>query len=396
MAITGVLLAYLASHQKKLQLESALVARILSRLRSETTLDAALETTAHELIRGFGAKAVAVVVREARSGQSMLWALKAGDDEMVRSSLSPAEAEDYLAKAPTAFVLRQRRKRIAITAVRKGSVGTVATTLSPTHPFGTALVTTASYEEHWFGRVFVFDPARRINSVDGLNLLARVIDFTAPALHSIFLIRRLRSRSEASERARLARELHDTSVQSLIGLEMDVMALSRKTADSSLRGAIDTVHSRLQHEIRSLRSLMGHLNKGESGTRSLTERLTEMLARFQVDSGIRGRLLTSAALATPPRMSQELVRLVEAGLSNVRRHSGATYVDVTVERDGDGWLLVIEDDGVAGREGARQPTVAPWSMRDRVTALGGQLVVEPRSGVGVRVEIKLPSFVLSA
>ena len=396
MAITGVLLAFLASHQKQLQMESALVARIVSRLRSETTLDAALETTGHELLRGFGARSIAIAVRETRSGQALLWTLNADDEEIQRTPLSPAEADDYLAKAPTAFVLRRRRSKMVITAVRKGSVGAMPTTLAPAQPFRTALVASASYEDHWFGRVYLYDPSRRTGRVDALGLLARVVDFIAPALHSVFLIRRLRSRSEASERARLARELHDTSVQSLIGLEMDVMALSRKTTDSSLRSSIDTVHARLQQEIRGLRNLMGHLNKGSTGSRSITERLTEMLARFQVDTGIRSRLLSSAALAAPPRIGQELTRLVEAALSNVRRHSGASYVDVTLERSGDGWLLVIEDDGVAGREGGRQPLVTPWSMRERVTALGGQLVVEPRNDVGVRVEIKLPAFVLSA
>jgi signal transduction histidine kinase len=393
MAITGVLLAFLASHQKQLQAESALVARILLRLRSETTLDVALETTGRELLRNFGATAVAIAVREARSGQAMLWTLKRDDDEMIRTPLSPAEVDDYLAKAPGAFVLRRRRSRVVITAVRKGSVGSVATTLAPAQPFGTALVATVSYEDHWFGRIYVFDPTSRARNVDGLGLLMRVAESTAPALHSIFLIRRLRSRSEASERARLARELHDTSIQSLIGLEMDVMALSRKTADPVLRESIDTVHSRLQYEIRALRNLMAHLNKESAGTRSLTERLTEMLAQFQVETGIRARLLSSAALAAPPRISMELQRIVEAALSNVRRHSGATYVDVTLERDGDGWLLAIEDDGVAGRESSRKATVAPWSIRERVTALGGQLVVEPREKAGLRVEIKLPAFV---
>lgn len=393
MAITGVLLAFLASHQKQLQIESALVARILSRLRSESSLDLALEAAGRELLRSFGASSVAIAVRELRSGHATLWTLKAADDEMLRMPLSPAEADDYLAKAPSVFVLRRRRSGIVITAVRKGSVGAVATTLAPGQPFSTALVATASYEEHWFGRIFVYDPSRRVRNVDGLGLLARVTESTAPALHSIFLIRRLRSRSEASERARLARELHDTSVQSLIGLEMDVMALSRKTTDTSLRESIDTVHSRLQYEIKALRNLMAHLNKESSGSRSITERLSEMLARFQVDTGIRSRLLSAAAVAAPPRMTLELQRIVEAALSNVRRHSGATYVDVTLEREGDGWLLVIEDDGVAGRESGRKATVAPWSIRERVTALGGQLVVEPRSKSGLRVEIKLPAFV---
>lgn len=396
MAITGVLLAFLSSHQKQLQTESSLVARVLSRLRSETTLDAALDTTAEELIKALGASGVAIAVRELLSGQAVLWTLQRGQPLIERTALSPAEADDYLAKAPTAFVLRRRRsQKMVITAVLKGSVGSIPTTISPGQTFSTALVATAAYEDHWFGRVFVYDPARSGKTVETLGLLARVVEFTAPALHSIFLIRRLRSRSEASERARLARELHDTSVQSLIGLEMQIVALSRRTNDPTLRNAIDSVHARLQYEIRALRNLMAHLQKGTAGSHSITERITELLAQFQVDTGIRARLLASAAVAAPPRMTQELMRVVEAALSNVRRHSGASQVDVTLERAGDGWLLVIEDDGMAGREGGKQATTAPWSIRERVTALGGQLVVEPGSEVGVRVEIKLPAFVLS-
>ena len=101
----------------------------------------------------------------------------------------------------------------------------------------------------------------------------------------------------------------------------------------------------------------------------------------------------------PAQRGQEILRLVDAALSNVRRHSGATYVDVTLERFGDGWSLVIEDDGRgfrSGREPGRTPVVTPWSLRERVAALGGQLVVDRRSGIGVRVEITLPSFVVSA
>ncbi len=93
MAITGLLLAYLASHQKQLQLESSLVARILSRVRSETTLDAALETTGRELLRAFGARGLAIAVREARGGQAALWTLNEAISEMNRLLLTPAEAD---------------------------------------------------------------------------------------------------------------------------------------------------------------------------------------------------------------------------------------------------------------------------------------------------------------
>lgn len=399
LAIAGVLLAYLASHQKQLRLESALVARLLSRLRSETTMDAALETTGRELLRACGARALGIAVRVESSGETIYWTLASSSQEIQRTELPQTEGDAYLADAPSAFILKRRRKGIFMIATSRGVVGPLPSQITPAYPFTIALVASASYPE-WFGRVFVFDPVRRISNIAGVQLLARVTEAISPALHTIFLIARLRARSEASERARLARELHDTSIQSLIGLEMEVLALSRRTADANLRQAMNGVHSRLQQEIRGLRNLMSHLGKTAASSGSITDRLAEMLARFQVESGIAARLVSSAAIAVPSRLAPEILRLMEAALSNVRRHSGATYVNVSLDRHGDGWLLVVEDDGQGfrsiGRAGGRPQVVAPWSLRERVAALGGQLVVDRRKGVGVRIEITLPSFVLSA
>jgi len=397
MAIAGVLLAYLTSHQKQLRLESALVAGILSRLRSETTLDAALETAGRELLHAFGARSLAIAVKLPTKGRTVQWTLAGETGEMQRTALSEAEGDGYLADAPSAFILKRRRNRVLISATARGHVGPLPSHISPAQPFATALVVSASYPE-WFGRVFVFDPVRRIGNVAGLRLLARVNEAVAPALHAIFLIGRLRSRSEASERARLARELHDTSIQSLIGLEMEVLALSRRTQDSTLRESINTVYGRLQYEIRALRNLMAHLSRSEAAAASpITERLTDMLATFQVESGIRTRFVSSAAIAVPAKVGHQMLHLIGAALSNVRRHSGATSVDVALERHGDGWRLVIEDDGQGFRTArGRTPAVTPWSLRERVATLGGELVVERRKGVGVRIEITLPSLVLSA
>jgi signal transduction histidine kinase len=99
----------------------------------------------------------------------------------------------------------------------------------------------------------------------------------------------------------------------------------------------------------------------------------------------------------PAKVGHQMLHLIGAALSNVRRHSGATYVDVALERHGNGWRLVIEDDGQGFRTArGRVRAVAPWSLRERVATLGGELVVDRRKGVGVRVEITLPSLVLSA
>ena len=399
LAIAGVLLSYLASHQKQLRLESSLTAQILAKMRSETKLDSALETAGRELLRACGARALGVAVKVPSSGETLYWTLDNLETaEIVRVKLSSTEADAVLSDAPSAFILKRRADGVSMTATLRGVVGPLPSSVVPAQPFTTALVASASYPE-WYGRVFLFDPMRRISNVAGLQLLARVVEAISPALHTIFLIARLRSRSEASERARLARELHDTSLQSLIGLEMEVLALSRQIGDASLKSSITTVHSRLQKEIRGLRNLMVHLGKGDESARSVTDRLSEMLAQFQVETGIRARLVSSVAVGVPSRLGQEILRLMEAALSNVRRHSGASRVDVALERFVDGWKLVIDDDGHgfrAVREPGRPSVVTPWSLRERVAALGGELVVDRRKDVGVRVEITLPPFVQSA
>jgi signal transduction histidine kinase len=93
------------------------------------------------------------------------------------------------------------------------------------------------------------------------------------------------------------------------------------------------------------------------------------------------------AVVLPASVGLTILRLVQAALSNVRRHSSASWVDVSIERDDDGWLVVIADDGMFDK---RLQTAAPRTMQERVSALGGQLVVTRREPSGVRVEIHLP------
>src|SRR5688500_764505 len=106
MTIAGVLLSYLASHQKQLQLESSLIARVLAKLRSETKLDSAFETAGRELLRACGAKALAIAVRVPSSGESMYWTLDNRDvSEIMRGALTREEADSLLVEGLSAFIL---------------------------------------------------------------------------------------------------------------------------------------------------------------------------------------------------------------------------------------------------------------------------------------------------
>jgi signal transduction histidine kinase len=369
-------------------------------------MDSALEIVARELLRTFSARSLAIAVRGADRGHATAWVLSSGGDgEFYRLRLTTADMQSYLFDASAAFALTIRRDtpyvRAAIDATGAATSPPTTAVDAPPLAFSSAIAATTLSDEQWLARVFLFDPARRHRGVTGLRLLQRITNSLAPALRNLYRARRLQSRAEAAERARIARDLHDTSIQSLIGVEMELLALSRRAGDATLRTALADIQFRLRSEIRALRHLLSPSERASADATALTERLTETLAQFQIESGIRARFVSVGAVAVPPSLGRELLLLVHAALSNVRRHSAATCVDVALERDGKGWVLIIEDDGSGFTDGGRfrdrKAAAAPWSIRERVSAMGGQLVVERREGaLGVRLEVRLPPLVTPA
>ncbi len=80
------------------------------------------------------------------------------------------------------------------------------------------------------GRIFLLDPALAGETEEELRFLQELVRQVGPAVYNVLLLRRLRLRAGAVERARFARELHDGAVQSLIAVEMQVDVLRRQSA----------------------------------------------------------------------------------------------------------------------------------------------------------------------
>jgi signal transduction histidine kinase len=83
----------------------------------------------------------------------------------------------------------------------------------------------------WAARMYLLDPQVRIGSTE-LQFTSSILQHVAPALYNVYLLRRLRRQGGAVERARVARELHDGAIQTLISAEMQVDVL-RRTASGS-------------------------------------------------------------------------------------------------------------------------------------------------------------------
>ena len=206
-------------------------------------------------------------------------------------------------------------------------------------------------------------------------------------------------RGQEEERARLARELHDETVQTLIALEHRIhgvrRALSRDplTVEGRLEElaqmATDSVHE-VRRVVRALRPLYLEDLGWVSAVRALAEELDKrgsMTATFSLQGSER-RLHPVQELA--------LYRIAQEALNNVEHHSQADRVDVqvTVARE---IRLVIADNGIGFRLPDRPEGLAAAGhfglvgMTERAQIIGGRLSLQSAPGAGTCVEIVIPA-----
>ncbi|HYL94355.1 MAG TPA: histidine kinase, partial [Terriglobales bacterium] len=220
-----------------------------------------------------------------------------------------------------------------------------------------------------------------------------------PAIYNVYLLHRLRRRAGAAERARFARELHDGAVQSLIAVEMQVDVLRRQAVEESPIGSeLGRIQGLLREEVLTLRELMQQMKSIDVDATRLLAVINDTVERFQRETGITARFVTDIEHPDmPQRVCRELVRIVQEGLVNVRKHSKARHALVRLGSTNAHWNLSLEDDGkgfpFSGRftqEQLDEIGKGPMIIKERVRLIGGQLTVESNPGQGSRLEIHVP------
>ena len=190
------------------------------------------------------------------------------------------------------------------------------------------------------------------------------------------------------ERLRIARDLHDVVGHGMAAVTVQAgaarMALAAG-ADAEVRSALLVIEQAGRGVLREVRWLVGVLrDRPEHRTMSDLAALADAgrTAGFAVQLRIGGDLA-----AVPPQVVEAAYRIVQEGLTNAFRYSGCEQVEVHVEA-GDGLAVKVLDDGAgappADGHGLR-------GMRERATALGGELYAGPRPDApGWQVRATLP------
>jgi signal transduction histidine kinase len=201
----------------------------------------------------------------------------------------------------------------------------------------------------------------------------------------------------ANERTRLAREIHDTLLQGLVGLSLQYHALSTEveTAPHLARDRCERLRDKIEMYIREarqsiwdLRSPLGELEDLARALRQAGEIVTAGKAT-QFEFAVQG---------TPPdrngRIQENLLRIGKEAINNAVRHASATTVRVELAYDDDSVTLRVTDNGCGFDP--HDPSFSHedhWglsSMQERAHEIGGHLKLQTRPGGGTDVEVFAP------
>lgn len=209
---------------------------------------------------------------------------------------------------------------------------------------------------------------------------------------------------QENERRVLARELHDTVGQELTALSLNLSiirgALPTSATSEVAHKRIEDSQALLEQASAHLRNVMAELRPPGLDDLGLFATLKDHVQRVAQRSGLA---LTIQGAEPKPRLNAiadiALFRIAQEALHNIVKHAGATRVNVTLEDLPETVVMEVVDDGhgfnpEAPAQGARHG-MGMNTMRERAQAIGADLLVESKPGLGCKIRVELPRAVSS-
>ncbi len=201
--------------------------------------------------------------------------------------------------------------------------------------------------------------------------------------------------SVLGERNRIAREIHDTLAQDLVGVSLQLNVVSRLLEAGSVSGALQQVKATrgfVQQGLEQARQSIWNL-RANTAHDSLPSRVNALMKRFSRDSLAVKTSIGGAYRAVPAGVEEEVLRILQEALSNVERHAGASSANVQLTYGEDKLVLIVDDSGhgfsVADAE-RKMGHFGLRGIRERAASIGAQLHITSDDRDGTRVKLIVP------
>jgi two-component system nitrate/nitrite sensor histidine kinase NarX len=262
--------------------------------------------------------------------------------------------------------------------------------------FGTVTAFPIAAQHQVLGIFNLFFKETRELSSEERHMLESVGQHLGVAIESLRLVSRERELAASEERGLLAQELHDSIAQSLAFLNLQVQMLRRSLAsrdDADAARILDEIQTGVQESYADVRELLVHF-RTRTAEGDVEHGVRTLLARFERQTGVPVTFkATGSTLPLAPDDQLQVMHILQEALSNVRKHAGATSVEVELRR-GPGHLFVVRDNGRGFEPGGGVQDTADHVglriMRERAQRIGGTFDVRSRPGQGTEVQLSLP------
>jgi signal transduction histidine kinase len=212
-------------------------------------------------------------------------------------------------------------------------------------------------------------------------------------------LRQIRSRFSLvlEERARLAREIHDTLAQGFVGIssQLDAVAMCMPEEQSPARKYLDMARRMARHSLTEARRSVMDLRASVLEGQDLAAALESGMRMWTAGAGVDVKVdVSGPEMVLSQEMEQHLLRIAQEAVTNVVKHAGANRIGIKLHTEARKLYLQIRDNG----RGFATPDVFSSrgghfgliGMRERAERLGGELRLASNPGEGTEVEVTVP------
>ena len=240
-------------------------------------------------------------------------------------------------------------------------------------------VTPHFYQTGWFLTLFALLGAACISQLHRLRV----------AQVSASINDRLQERLQ--ERTRIARELHDTLLQGMLGVSMQMYAASQQDSAPSMLGH---AAQRLREIAEQSRKALDDLRSPSTVPDSLETALVLALRDMELPAGLQPQIQSVGGhMSLHPLVQNEMERIAREAVANAVQHSGADSIRIDIVYQPAHFFMSVSDNGRGiDRETQNAGSHGHWGipgMHERAASIGGQLRILPHVPRGTVVEISL-------
>ncbi|MGV9310712.1 sensor histidine kinase [Streptomyces sp. NPDC003691] len=194
------------------------------------------------------------------------------------------------------------------------------------------------------------------------------------------------------ERLHIARELHDSLTHqiSIVKVQAEVAVHLARKRGEQVPESLLAIQEAGREATRELRATLETLRDDTKSPSYGLDKVHELVQRAH-GIGLRTTLtIEGMRQEVPDAVDRTAYRIVQESLTNVARHAAAASASVRIDYRPDALAIRVDDDGTATPGSVSVPGVGLLGMRERVNALGGRLLAEPRTEGGFTVQAELP------